>query len=64
MTQMSAPALSTIRRDFPHSVDNVAEIEPLTHLQALEAERIHIMREVAAEAEHPVMLYQSAKILP
>jgi sulfate adenylyltransferase subunit 2 len=29
----------------------------LTHLQRLEAESIHIMREVAAEAERPVMLY-------
>ncbi|PSJ20009.1 sulfate adenylyltransferase small subunit, partial [Halomonas sp. ND22Bw] len=29
----------------------------LTHLQRLEAESIHILREVAAEAERPVMLY-------
>ena len=29
----------------------------LTHLQRLEAESIHIMREVAAECEKPVMLY-------
>ncbi|MBJ7318565.1 MAG: sulfate adenylyltransferase small subunit, partial [Brevundimonas sp.] len=28
--------------------------ERLTHLQRLEAESIHIMREVAAEAERPV----------
>jgi DNA-binding transcriptional regulator YdaS (Cro superfamily) len=28
----------------------------LTHLQRLEAESIHIMREVVAEAERPVML--------
>lgn len=33
----------------------------LTHLQKLEAESIHIMREVAAEAEHPVMLYSIGK---
>jgi len=33
----------------------------LTHLQLLEAEAIHIMREVAAEAEHPVMLYSIGK---
>ena len=31
-----------------------------THLQALEAESIHIMREVVAECENPVM----AKIVP
>lgn len=33
----------------------------LTHLQKLEAESIHIMREVAAEAENPVMLYSVGK---
>jgi sulfate adenylyltransferase subunit 2 len=35
--------------------------EVLTHLQRLEAESIHIMREVAAEAENPVMLYSVGK---
>ncbi len=34
---------------------------PLTHLQRLESEAIHIMREVAAEAENPVMLYSVGK---
>jgi len=34
---------------------------PLTHLQRLEAEAIHIMREVAAECEKPVMLYSIGK---
>jgi len=33
----------------------------LTHLQQLEAESIHIMREVVAEADHPVMLYSIGK---
>ena len=33
----------------------------LTHLQRLEAESIHIMREVAAEVENPVMLYSIGK---
>ncbi|WP_428395833.1 sulfate adenylyltransferase subunit CysD [Lichenicoccus sp.] len=33
----------------------------LTHLQRLEAESIHIMREVAAQAERPVMLYSIGK---
>ena len=33
----------------------------LTHLQRLEAESIHILREVAAEAEHPAMLYSIGK---
>jgi sulfate adenylyltransferase subunit 2 len=35
--------------------------ETLTHLQRLEAESIHIMREVVAECEHPVMLYSIGK---
>ena len=33
----------------------------LTHLQRLEAESIHIMREVVASAENPVMLYSVGK---
>ena len=33
----------------------------LTHLERLEAESIHIMREVVAEAENPVMLYSVGK---
>ena len=33
----------------------------LTHLQRLEAEAIHILREVVAEAERPVMLYSVGK---
>ncbi|WP_159587429.1 sulfate adenylyltransferase subunit CysD [Chelativorans xinjiangense] len=34
---------------------------PLTHLQRLEAESIHIMREVAASFSKPVMLYSIGK---
>jgi len=33
----------------------------LTHLQRLESESIHILREVAAESENPVMLYSVGK---
>jgi len=33
----------------------------LTHLERLEAESIHIMREVVAQAERPVMLYSIGK---
>jgi sulfate adenylyltransferase subunit 2 len=35
--------------------------EQLTHLQRLESESIHIMREVAAESDKPVMLYSAGK---
>jgi sulfate adenylyltransferase subunit 2 len=33
----------------------------MTHLQALESESIHILREVAAEFSHPAMLYSIGK---
>ncbi|MEN9727371.1 MAG: sulfate adenylyltransferase subunit CysD, partial [Pseudomonadota bacterium] len=33
----------------------------LTHLERLEAESIHIIREVVSEVEHPVMLYSIGK---
>ncbi|MCI5047479.1 MAG: sulfate adenylyltransferase subunit CysD [Aquisalinus sp.] len=36
-------------------------MKDLTHLERLEAESIHIMREVAAECEKPVMLYSVGK---
>ncbi len=41
----------------------MTEISPvrLTHLERLEAESIHIMREVVAECERPVMLYSIGK---
>ncbi|MDO9304271.1 MAG: phosphoadenosine phosphosulfate reductase family protein, partial [Sulfuricurvum sp.] len=35
--------------------------EQLTHLKVLEAESIHIMREVIAEFENPAMLYSIGK---
>ena len=35
--------------------------DQLTHLDRLEAESIHIMREVVAQAENPVMLYSVGK---
>ena len=40
---------------------NESTIMHLTHLERLEAESIHIMREVAAECERPVMLYSIGK---
>lgn len=41
---------------MPHAPDR-----RLTHLEQLEAESIHIMREVVAECEKPVMLYSIGK---
>jgi sulfate adenylyltransferase subunit 2 len=47
------------------SVDRAARAAEVradfTHLKRLEAESIHIMREVAAEADNPVMLYSVGK---
>ena len=40
---------------------NAAPRTELDHLRALEAESIHIMREVVAEFERPVMLYSIGK---
>src|SRR5215472_12687416 len=42
----------------PHPATSLAV---LTHLQRLEAESIHILREVVAECERPVMLYSIGK---
>ena len=36
-------------------------MSPLTHLDRLEAEAIHILREVAAETARPVLLYSAGK---
>lgn len=43
------------------SVRKPTSMSSLTHLSKLEAEAIHIMREVVAEAESPVMLYSIGK---
>jgi sulfate adenylyltransferase subunit 2 len=40
---------------------DVARLAPLGHLERLEAESIHILREVVAECERPVMLYSVGK---
>ena len=45
----------------PSSRQAAVSADTLTHLQRLEAESIHIMREVVAEAENPVMLYSIGK---
>ena len=47
--------MTTTQGHTPHSR------HVLTHLRALEAEAIHIMREVAAELEKPVLLFSGGK---
>ncbi len=52
------PAAAGVSRTSPpHRMPSMT----LTHLQRLEAESIHIMREVVAECERPVMLYSIGK---
>ena len=43
------------------AIMNQTESYKLTHLEELEAESIHIIREVAAEFENPVMMYSIGK---
>jgi sulfate adenylyltransferase subunit 2 len=54
-----SPSVAARGADFPF----LKREQPmkLTHLQRLEAESIHIMREVVAEADKPVMLYSIGK---
>ena len=55
-----APLPRPAHRTLPTPSDKRTSM-PLTHLQRLEAESIHIMREVVAEADNPVMLYSIGK---
>jgi sulfate adenylyltransferase subunit 2 len=47
--------------ESPTAAASLVRRIPQTHLQRLEAESIHIMREVVAECERPVMLYSIGK---
>ncbi|WP_163558910.1 sulfate adenylyltransferase subunit CysD [Halomonas sp. NO4] len=62
MTSLHAPARHAATRD-PAPAAESAALTPrrMTHLQQLEAESIHIIREVAAEFANPVMLYSIGK---
>ena len=54
MTQIDTPSGDS---------DAIAQLSAgrLTHLQRLEAEAIHIMREAVSESDHPAMLYSVGK---
>src|SRR5580698_5453034 len=52
--------LSAISEALPLPISSVHSGR-LSHLQLLEAESIHILREVASEFERPVMLYSIGK---
>ncbi len=56
------PAALAAAEKMTHKADKpLVTPERLTHLQRLEAESIHIMREVVAECDKPVMLYSIGK---
>lgn len=55
---MPAKTSPYVGRKGPHREERTMA---LTHLQRLEAESIHAMREVIAEADNPVMLYSVGK---
>jgi sulfate adenylyltransferase subunit 2 len=59
-TMNSITQQSTLSRTLQRDVT----LEPppsLTHLDALEAESIHVIREAMAEGENPVLLYSIGK---
>ena len=56
-----ADAASTLARTTAAEPPAGLDARRLTHLRQLEAESIHIIREVAAEFERPVMLYSIGK---
>ena len=47
--------------DIAPATDRPARRYELSHMEALEAEAVFIMREVAAECEHPVLLFSGGK---
>jgi sulfate adenylyltransferase subunit 2 len=58
-----AQEVNTARRAWRRegAQDRIATAERLNHMQLLEAESIHIIREVVAEFQKPVMLYSIGK---
>ncbi len=61
MAAASQPKASAAPGNTPATSALLSSPERLSHLERLEAESIHIIREVAAECEKPVMLYSIGK---
>jgi hypothetical protein len=53
--------MPVIESEVEPEVERRHQPSPLSHLRLLEAESIHILREVASEFEKPVMLYSIGK---
>jgi sulfate adenylyltransferase subunit 2 len=60
-TAKPQPLLGTTTRESASPGSLAEPPVALTHLQRLEAESVHIMREVVAECDDPVMLYSMGK---
>src|SRR5262249_49336705 len=65
-THCGAPRAAGALNDYPSSAPLSTQVtllpqHRLTHLRQLEAESIHIIREVAAEFDRPVMMYSIGK---
>src|ERR1051326_7814619 len=58
LCDLTAAAVTSVHRDVEIGA---METHRLSHLDALEAESIHILREVAAEFSRPAMLYSIGK---
>ena len=56
-----SPIIESADEVIVHAEADRAADSSLTHLDQLEAESIHIMREAVAESENPVMLYSIGK---
>jgi sulfate adenylyltransferase subunit 2 len=56
-----SPLAAALRNELDSASDRTPVAAPLTHLEQLEAESIHIIREAVAESENPVMLYSIGK---
>jgi sulfate adenylyltransferase subunit 2 len=58
---LAYPAVLDLEPQIRNARQRPLNSETMSHLDKLEAESIYIMREVAAEAENPVMLYSIGK---
>jgi sulfate adenylyltransferase subunit 2 len=56
-----SPIIESADEVIVHAEADRAADSSLTHLEQLEAESLHIMREAVAESENPVMLYSIGK---
>jgi sulfate adenylyltransferase subunit 2 len=57
----AAPYRPAMQSNEKSAAERMLDPLSMSHLDRIEAEAIHIMREVAAEAENPVMLYSIGK---